>query len=75
VRIENLFRGIIAPASLKRRIAAGELVGMPGRLFRGIIAPASLKRYIALPYSHWSGLFRGIIAPASLKHYESVPTL
>ena len=61
-----LFRGIIAPASLKPAGdgRGGDHVG----LFRGIIAPASLKLPLRVGSSTpHDQLFRGIIAPASLK--------
>ena len=41
--MSELFRGIIAPASLKPE-ERGRLVRVQPELFRGIIAPASLKQ-------------------------------
>jgi len=72
VNTGELFRGIIAPASLKRGTPRWHVPPCEERLFRGIIAPASLKRPVQADAVVVRGrLFRGIIAPASLKQIDS----
>ena len=63
----GLFRGVRAPASLKRAEARRPRE-RDAALFRGVRAPASLKPGdLELNRPQPLGLFRGVRAPASLK--------
>jgi len=63
----RVFRGLIAPASLKHYQRFKEADDMA--VFRGLIAPASLKPGKG-PFRHIEKhVFRGLIAPASLKRF------
>ena len=62
----SLFRGILAPASLKP-VLMQDGPRQRDHLFRGILAPASLKLLRHLQVGTSFDLFRGILAPASLK--------
>jgi len=62
----EIFRGIDAAASLKRKTAS--YWRLRPRIFRGIDAAASLKQQkTAMPFTPSHVIFRGIDAAASLK--------
>ena len=59
------FRGLIAPASLKR--TNGPAAGTAGGNLPGPNRPGLIEAEMALAGSDGHGAFRGLIAPASLK--------